>query len=97
MAGPVVCRAIWSPRYSGSVVASLRLAAVLAFALGSALSLGGCAVSGAMFSKSGTDAVRAAYASEDSTGFQGSPDRSIGSARRCRPESWSRQTLVAMR
>ena len=45
----------------------LRLAAVLIFALGSALSLGGCAVSGSLFSKSSPTEARA-YASEDSTG-----------------------------
>jgi hypothetical protein len=40
----------------------------MVLALGSALSLGGCAVSGSMFSKSSKDDARA-YASEDATGL----------------------------
>ena len=42
MAGPVARRVFWAPLYNGTAVASLRLAAVLALALG----VGGCAVSG---------------------------------------------------
>ena len=44
----------------------------MVFALGSALSLGGCAVSGSMFSKSSKDDARA-YASEDATGSVATP------------------------
>lgn len=63
MAGPLACRAFRSPSYSGTAVASLRLGAVLTLAFG----LGGCAVSGSLFSKSSSTEARA-YATEDLTG-----------------------------
>ena len=76
MASPVACRVFRTSLYSGTAGASLRSAAVLALALGLALSLGGCAVSGSlgsMFSKQSKDEAKAyanetAYASEDVTG-----------------------------
>jgi len=58
MAGPVARRAFQLPQYSGTAVASLRLAAVLGLALG----LGGCAVSGplgSMFGKQNKDEAKA--------------------------------------
>ena len=66
MASPVARRAFWTSLYSGTAGASLRLAAVLAVAW----SLGGCAVSNSMFSKSSSqDEARAkAYANEEVTG-----------------------------
>ena len=70
MAGPVARCAFRSFLYSGTAVASLRLAMALALALG----LGGCAVSGplgSMFAKS-KDEPRA-YASDDVTGSVGTP------------------------
>ncbi len=71
MAGPLARRAFRLPLYSGTAVASLRLAAVLGLALG----LAGCAVSGplgSMFSKNKDKDARA-YASEDVTGSIGAP------------------------
>jgi surface antigen len=71
MAGPVACRAFRFPPYSGTAVASLRLAAAMMLGLG----LGGCAVSGplgSMFSKPSKEEARA-YASEDATGSTGTP------------------------
>lgn len=70
MAGPAARRGSWLPLYSGTAVASLRLAVMLALALG----LGGCAVSGplgSMFAKS-KDEPRA-YASDNVTGSVGTP------------------------
>ena len=63
MAGPVARRA-FRPSYSGTVVASLRLAAALALALGAS----GCAVSGvgSLFSKGDKEAR--AQATDDVTG-----------------------------
>ena len=93
MAGPVARRAFRLPPYSGTAVASLRLAVVLAFALG----LGGCAVSGplgSMFSKQSKDDARA-YASEDVTGSVGTPPASPVSASTAKVRSrswWLRQT-----
>lgn len=76
MAGLVARRAVLHPLYSGTAVASLRLAVVLALASAA----GGCAVSGplgSMFSKSNKDEAKA-YASEDVTGSiaKSSADRS---------------------
>jgi len=71
MADPLGRRAFLLSPYSGTAVASLRPAAVLALAL----SVGGCAVSGSlgsMFSKSNKDEARA-YASEDVTGSVATP------------------------
>ena len=67
MAGPVA-RSVFRPPYSGTAVASLRLVAALALALG----LSGCAVSGvgSLFSKS--DKRDSASASEEVTGSIGS-------------------------
>jgi surface antigen len=53
-------------------VASLRLAIALTLALGLGVSLGGCAVSGSMFSKHGKDEARA-EALDDVTGSVGTP------------------------
>jgi len=53
-------------------VASLRLAIVLTLALGLPVSLGGCAVSGSMFSKHGGDEARA-EARDDVTGSVARP------------------------
>ena len=69
MASPVARRAFWTSLYSGTAGASLRSAAVLALAC----SLGGCAVSGSMFSfsKASKDEAKVearTYASEDMTG-----------------------------
>ncbi len=68
MASPVARRAFRASPYSGTAGASLRSAAVLALAL----SVGGCAVSGSMFSfsKSSKDdeAKARAYANEEATG-----------------------------
>ena len=78
MAGPVACRAFRTSLYSGTAGASLRSAAVLALAW----SLGGCAVSGSMFSfsKAGRDEPKVeakvaatTYASEDVTGSVAKP------------------------
>lgn len=72
MAGPVARCAFGSPPYSGTAVASLRLAALLGLALG----LSGCAVSGplgSMFAKSKDKDDARAYASEDVTGSIGMP------------------------
>jgi len=72
MAGPQARRAIRLPLYSGTAVASLRLAAVLGLALG----LAGCAVSGplgSMFAKSKDKDDGRAYASEDVTGSVAKP------------------------
>ena len=63
MAGRLARRAFRPPPYSGTAVASLRLGVALALALG----LGGCAVSGSLFSKSNSTEARA-YANEDVTG-----------------------------
>ena len=63
MAGPLACRATRPPPYSGTAVASLRLGVVLMLAAG----LGGCAVSGSLFSKSGPTEAQP-YANEDLTG-----------------------------
>lgn len=74
MASPVARRAFRSCLYSGTAGASLRSAAVLALAWSLALSLGGCAVSGSMFSRSSSKdeakayAKETAYANEDVTG-----------------------------
>ena len=76
MAGPLARRALWSPLYSGTAVASLRLAIVLALAS----SAGGCAVSGSMFAKSSKDDASKAYASEDVTGSVASPPATPASA-----------------
>ena len=76
MAGPVARRAFRRPLYSGTAVASLRLAAVLTLALG----VSGCAVSGplgSMFAKQSKDEARA-YASEDVTGSVGIASRIAG-------------------
>jgi hypothetical protein len=71
MAGQKARRAV-RLSYSGTVVASLRLAAVLGLGCSLACCLGGCAVSGigSMFSKPGKDEARA-YASDDVTGSVG--------------------------
>ena len=77
MAGPLARRVFRTSLYSGTAGASLRLAAVLALALGlGTLGLGGCAVSGSMFAKSSRqDEARAkAYANEDVTGSVASED-----------------------
>jgi len=79
MAGLLARRAFWSPLYSGTAVASLRLAAVLALGL----SAGGCAVSGplgSMFAKSSKDDAAKAYASEDVTGSVATPVATPASA-----------------
>jgi surface antigen len=71
MAGPVAHRLFWAFPYNGTAVASLRLAALLALALGAS----GCAVSGplgSMFAKS-SKAEANAYAAEDVTGSVASP------------------------
>jgi hypothetical protein len=73
MAGLEARRAFRPSSYSGTAVASLRLAAALTCALASSVSLGGCAVSGSMFSKSGKDGAARAYASDDVTGSVGTP------------------------
>ena len=78
MAGPVARRAFWPPLYSGPVVASLRLTALLTLALG----VSGCAVSGplgSMFAKQSKDEAKA-YASEDVTGSIATPHASPASA-----------------
>ena len=78
MAGPLARRAFRLPLYSGTAVASLRLAAVLGLALG----LAGCAVSGplgSMFAKSKDKDARA-YASEDVTGSVSRPAATPASA-----------------
>jgi surface antigen len=70
MAGPVSRRAFRLPPYSGSAVASLRLAAVVLLALTGS----GCAVTGqlgALFGKSSHSGADA-YASGDMTGTVGS-------------------------
>ena len=77
MAGPMARRASRTPPYSGTAVASLRLAA-LTLVLGSSFGLGGCAVSGSLFSKSGNNDSRAAYASEDLTGSVSTPASTAG-------------------
>jgi hypothetical protein len=72
MAGPVARRAFRLPPYSGTAVASLRLAALLGLALG----VSGCAVSGplgSMFSKSKDKDEARAYANEDVTGSIATP------------------------
>jgi surface antigen len=71
MAGLVARRAFRLSSYSGTAVASLRPAVMLALAFG----LGGCAVSGplgSMFAKQSKDEARA-YASEDVTGSIAAP------------------------
>jgi hypothetical protein len=78
MAGQTACRAFRFPSYSGTAVASLRLAMVLALAF----DVAGCAVSGSlgsMFSKSKSDEAKA-YASEDVTGSVGTPPPTPASA-----------------
>jgi surface antigen len=78
MAGPQGRRAYRQP-YSGTAVASLRLAALL----GLALSLGGCAVSGpmgSMFAKSKDRDETRAYANEDVTGSVARPAATPASA-----------------
>jgi surface antigen len=79
MAGLTARRSFWLPRYSGTAVASLRLAALLVVALGAS----GCAVSGplgSMFSKSKDKDDARAYASEDVTGSTAKPAASLASA-----------------
>jgi len=81
MASPLARRAFRTFPYSGTAGASLRSAAVLALAWSLALSLGGCAVSGSMFSRSSSkDEAKArayanetAYANEDVTGSVAAP------------------------
>lgn len=71
MAGPVASRA-FRLSYSGTLVASLRLAAALSVGLG----LGGCAVSGSlgsMFHKAPKGEARAAYDADDTTGSIAKP------------------------
>ena len=71
MAGPLARRVFRSLPYSGTAVASLRLAVLLGLGLG----MGGCAVSGplgSMFSKQSKDEAKA-YANEDVTGSVVSP------------------------
>ena len=71
-------RVFWAPPYNGTAVASLRLAALLALALGAS----GCAVSGplgSMFAKQNKDEAKA-YASEDVTGSIATPHASPASA-----------------
>src|SRR5258708_4473961 len=86
MAGPLARRAFQPSLYSGTAGASLRLAAVLAFAWGLALSLGGCAVSGSMIAKPGKEeparayANETAYANEDVTGSVAKPQATPVSA-----------------
>ena len=77
MAGLFACRASQSSPYSGTAVASLRLAAVLTFAM----SLSGCAVSGvgSMFSKSSGNDARA-EATEETTGSIGQPASSTSTS-----------------
>jgi hypothetical protein len=76
MAGLPARRAVRLSSYSGTAAASLRLAIALTLALGSGLSLGGCAVSGSsfgsMFAKHGKDEPRA-EAIGDVTGSVGTP------------------------
>src|SRR5205085_6783407 len=72
MAGPLARRAFRLPSYSGTALASLRLATLL----GLALSVSGCAVSGplgSMFSKNKDKDEASAYASEDVTGSIATP------------------------
>jgi surface antigen len=72
MAGPAARHVSRLPRYSGTAVASLRLAVVLGLALAGS----GCAVSGplgSLFAQHKKDDARAAYASEDVTGSIASP------------------------
>jgi surface antigen len=63
MAGRSGCRAFHSLPYSGTGVASIRLALTLTLAFG----MGGCAVSGSLFSKSSPTEAHA-YTSEEVTG-----------------------------
>src|SRR4051794_38763507 len=76
MAGLPARRAVRLSPYSGTAVASLRLAMSLALALGLGVSLSGCAVSGSsfgsMFSKHGKEEPRA-EALDDVTGSVGTP------------------------
>ena len=79
MAGPVARRAFRLLPYSGTAVASLRLAALL----GLALSVTGCAVSGpmgSMFGKSKDKDDARAYANEDVTGSISTPRATPASA-----------------
>ena len=78
MAGPLARRAFRLPSYSGTALASLRLATLLGLALG----VSGCAVSGplgSMFSKNKDKDEASAYASEDVTGSVASPHASPAS------------------
>jgi surface antigen len=70
MSGPVARKALRLPPYSGTVLASLRLIAVMALALAAS----GCATSGlgSWFASKPKDEARA-YASEETTGSVASP------------------------
>jgi len=83
MPGPVDRPASWLLPYSGTAVASLRLAAVIALALGA----GGCAATGqlgSLFAKQNTAGAQA-YASEELTGSVGSPPAAADAATAAAP------------